>query len=58
MTNTYHKVLAHPSHLLAIRVDTFKGRLHTGSSCLVAAGSFPEGVMFVFQRVFDQVNLH
>ena len=31
-TKTYHKVLAHPSHPLAVRVDTFRGRLHTASS--------------------------
>ena len=57
-TKTHHKVLADPSHPLAIRVDTFRGRLHTASSWLVAAGSFPEGVLFVFQRVCDQPNLH
>ena len=55
---TYHKVLAHPSHPLAVRVDTFRGRLHTASSWLVVAGSFPEGVLFVFKRVCDQANLH
>ena len=55
---TYHKVLAHPSHPLAIHVDTFRGRWHTASSWLVAAGSFPKGVMFVFQRVCDQANPH
>ena len=47
-TKTYHKVLAHPSHPLAVHVDAFRGRLHTASSLLVAAGSFPEEVMFVF----------
>ena len=52
------KVLAHPSQPLAIRVDTFRGRLHTTSSWLVAARSFPKGVLFVFQRVCDQANLH
>ena len=57
-TKTYHKVLAHPSHPLAVRVDTFRGRLNTASSWLVAAGSFLEGVLFVFQRVYDQENLH
>ena len=57
-TKTYHKVLAHPYHPLAIRVDTFRGRLNTTLSCLVTAGSFPEGVLFVFQRVCDQANLH
>ena len=31
-TKTYHKVLAHPSHPLAVRVDTFGGRLHIVSS--------------------------
>ena len=31
-TKTYHKVLAHPSHPLAVHVDTFRGRLHTASS--------------------------
>ena len=46
-----HKVLTHPSHPLAIRVDTFRGRLHTASSWLIAARSFLEGVLFVFQRV-------
>ena len=57
-TKTYHKVLAHPSHPLAVRVDTCRGRLHIASSWLVVAGSFPEGVLFVFQRVCDQENLH
>ena len=57
-TKTYHKVLAHPSHPLVFRVNTFRGLLHTASSWLVAAGSFPEGVLFVFQRVCDQANLH
>ena len=57
-TKTYHKVLAHPSHPLAVHVDTFRGRLHTASSWIVVAGSFPEGVLFVFQRVCDQANLH
>ena len=57
-TKTYHKVLAHPSHPLAICVDTFRGCLHTASSWLVVAGSFPEGVLFVFHRVCDQANLH
>ena len=57
-TKTYHKVLAHPSHPLAVRVDTFRGRLHTASYWLVAAGSFQEGVLFVFQCVCDQENLH
>ena len=52
-TKTYHKVLAHQSHPLAVCVDTFCGRLHTASSWLVAAGSFPKGVLFVFQRVCD-----
>ena len=56
-TMTYHKVLAHPSHPLVVRVDTFRGRLHTTSSLLVATGSFPEGVLFMFQRVCDQANL-
>ena len=56
--NTYHKVLEHPSHALAVCVDTFRGRFHTASSCLNAGGSFPEGVMFVFQRVCDQENLY
>ena len=55
---TYHKVLAHPSRPLVVRVDTFRGRLHTTSSWLVAAGSFPEGVLFVFQDVCDQENVH
>ena len=55
---TNHKVLEHPSHPLAIRVDTFRGRLHTASSWLIAIGSFPEGVLFVFQCVCDQENLH
>ena len=55
---TYHKVLAHPSHPLVVRVYTFRGRLHTASSWLVVAGSFPEGVLSVFQRVCDQENLH
>ena len=50
-TKTYHKVLAHPSHPLVVHVDTFRGHLHTTSSWLVVAGSFPEGVLFVFQRV-------
>ena len=48
---TYHKVLehpSHPSHPLAVRVDTFRGRLHIASSWLVVAGSFPEGVLFMF----------
>ena len=40
-TKTYHKVLAHSSHPLAIRVDTFRGRLYNASSWLVATGSFP-----------------
>ena len=57
-TKTYHRVLAHPSHTLAICVDTFKGCLHTASSWLVVAGSFLEGVLFVFHRVCDQANLH
>ena len=57
-TKTYHQVLAHPSHPLVVRVDTFRGRLNTASSWLVAAGSFPEGVLFVFQSVCDQANLH
>ena len=57
-TKTYHKVLAHPSRPLAVRVDTFRGFLHTASPWLVAAGLFPEGVLFVFQRVYDQANLH
>ena len=57
-TKTHHKVLAHPSHPLAIRVDTFRGCLHTSSSWLVVARSFSEGVLFVFQRVCDQTNLH
>ena len=39
-TKTYHKVLSHPSHPLAVRVDIFRGRLHTASSWLVAAESF------------------
>ena len=56
-TKTYHKVLAHPSHPLAIRVDTLRGHLRTTSSWLVAAGSFPKG-LFVFQRVCDQANMH
>ena len=47
-TKTYHKVLSHPSHPLAVRVDTFRGRLHTASSWLVDVGSFLEGVLFVF----------
>ena len=53
-TETYHKVLAHQSHPLAVRVDTFRGHLHTASSCIVAVGSFLEGVLFVFQCVCDQ----
>ena len=57
-TKTYHKVLAHPCHPLAVHVDTFKWRLHTTSSWLVTAGSFIEGVLFVFQRVCDQANFH
>ena len=57
-TKTYHKVLAHPSHPLAVHVDTFRGSLHIASSWLVAVGSFPEGVLFVFQCVCDQENLH
>ena len=57
-TKTYHKVLAQPSHPLVVRVDTFRGHLHTASSWLVVVGSFPEGVLFVFQRVCDQANLH
>ena len=57
-TKTYHKVLEHPSHPLAVHVDTFRGRFHTASSWFVAIGSFPEGVLFVFQRVCDQENLH
>ena len=52
------KVLAHPSHPLVVRVDTFRGRLHTASSWLVAARSFSKGVLFVFQRVCDQADLH
>ena len=47
-TKTYHKVLAHPSHPLAVHVDTFRGRLHTASSWFVAAISFPKGVLFMF----------
>ena len=31
-TKTYHKVLEHPSHPLAVRVGTFKGHLHTALS--------------------------
>ena len=54
-TKTYHKVVAHPSHPLTV---TFRGHLHIASSWLVAAGSFLEGVLFVFQRVCDQANLH
>ena len=57
-TKTYHKVLAHSSHPLAVRVDTFRGRLHTASSWLIAIGSFLEGVLFVFQCVCDQANLN
>ena len=57
-TKTYHKVLAHPSHPLAVRVDSFRWRLHATLSWLVAAGSFPEGVLFVFQCVCDQENLY
>ena len=57
-TKTYHKVLSHLSHPLAVRVDTFRGRLHAALSWLVAARSFPEGVLFVLQCVCDQVNLH
>ena len=57
-TKTYHKVLAHPSHPLSVHVDTFRERLHTALPWLVAAGSFPEGVLFVFQRMCDQANLH
>ena len=45
---THHKVLAHPSHPLSIRVDTFRGRLHTASSWLIAARSFLEGVRLCF----------
>ena len=55
---TYHKVVAHPSHPLAVSVDIFRGRLHTASPWLFIAGSFQEGVLFVFQRVCDQANLH
>ena len=40
-----HKVLAHPCHPLAVRVDTFRGHLHTASSWLVVAGSFPVCVL-------------
>ena len=47
-TKTYHKVVAHPSHPLAVRVDTFRGCLHIASPWLVIAGSFQEGVLFVF----------
>ena len=47
-TNTYHKVLAHPSHPLVVRVDTFRVRLHTASSWLVAAGTFSKGVCSCF----------
>ena len=50
-TKAYHKVLAHASHPLAVRVDTFRGHLHTALSWLVDAGLFPKGVLFVFQRV-------
>ena len=57
-TKTYHKVLAHPSNPLVVRVDTFRGHLHIASSWLTVAGSFPKGVMFVFQCVCDQENLH
>ena len=57
-TKTYHKVLAHPSHPLTVHVDTFRGRLHTTSSWLVATGSFQEEVSFVFQCVCDQENIH
>ena len=57
-TKTCHKVLAHPSHPLVVRVDIFRGSLHTASSCLVATGLFPEEVLFVFQCVCDQANLH
>ena len=57
-TKTYHKVLAHPSHPLAVRMDAFRGRLHIASSWLVVVRSFPKGVPFVFQRVCDQENLH
>ena len=57
-TKTDHKVLADPSHSLVVRVDTFRGRLHIASSWFVVAGSFLEGVLFVFQRVCDQENLH
>ena len=39
-TKTYHKVLARPSHPVVVRVDTFRGRLHTTSSWLVDVGSF------------------
>ena len=56
-TKTYHKVLEHPSHPLSIHVDTFRGRLNTASSWLVAVGYFSEGVLFVFQCVCDQANL-
>ena len=57
-TKTYHKVLAHPSQPLAVHVDTFRGRLHTASSWLVAVGYFLEGVLFVFQCVCDQAIFH
>ena len=57
-TKKYHKVLAHPSHPFSVHVDTFRERLHTASCWLVASGSFPEGVLFVFQHVCDQENLH
>ena len=53
-TKTYHKVLAHPSHLFPVRVDTFGGFCtlrHFGSLLL-------DHSLFMFQRVCDQANLH
>ena len=47
-TKTYHKVLAHPSHPLVVCVDTFKGRLHTTSSWLVAADRFQKKFCLCF----------
>ena len=57
-TKTYHKVIAHPSQPLVVHVDTFRGHFQTASSWLIVSESFLEGVLFVFQRVCDQENLH
>ena len=47
-SKTYHKVLAHPSHPLAVRVDTFRGRLHIALSWLVVGDHFQKEFCLCF----------